>query len=202
VEAVQAIISGLYTTFLLRDFFGKVVPGALILISMAMLFAPPSKIFDFIKTLPVVGVAILVGVSWTLMLGLEEAAYCTGILHYSDTPEEYLIRLTKFHRAACADDKLDYERFEVIKEASRNFLTAVIISIFPIAYYVLRTYGCERVKEQSLRTVIFVIFAAISGVGLSYTFILHEERERKIEDVVITAFPCSKASPPEGTKGR
>lgn len=224
VQAVQAIITGLYTTFLLRDVIGKVVPGGLIIISMATLFARPSKIVEFIKELPVVAVVVLVGVSWTLMLGLQEIAYWTGFLH-NFTPEEYVTILTNFHRNACPDDKLEYERFEVIKEASANLLIAVCISITPIVYYVVRKYGCDRSVDKSacgtahvqpvprwrlcsfvfvwgFCAVVFVSFTAISGIGLFHTARLHERREKAmLVEVPLDVLPCSKASPTEGTKG-
>lgn len=256
MEALQAIISSLYTTFILRDFVGKVIPGGLVLFSVATFFARPSRIVKFIVESRVVVLVFLVSVSWTLMLGLqgvpdstgiwnklglevvpdstgiwkklglEVDPDSTGIQHYPDTTSdgksdimcggsqlqcEYVEVIRRFYRNACPDDKLMYERFEVIKEACRNLLMAVIISIFPIGYYgyyvrgyfgyYMRRKCVSSLKEQWPRTVIFVFIIAITGPGLFLTARQHADRERDVLQLVVSAKPCSKASPKAGTEG-
>jgi hypothetical protein len=255
VDALQAIISSLYTNFLLRDFVGKVVPGGVVLFSMAILFAPPRKIFRFVVKLPVVGGIFLISVSWTLMLGLQEVvevadwnnlllqrdestyiwnktedgkSYTTcsafplqcvysengkqvGPAICTDAQCVYVENRMLFGRRACPDDKLEHERFEVIKEACRNLLIAVIISIIPIARYLRPKYvsvfqrALPFASPQELwdlvqqRAVIFCVFAAISVCGLIRVTRTEAKHENYVLHVVSTTQPCPKASPTEGS---
>src|SRR5271165_379356 len=169
MEVAEALISSLYTNFILRDFVGKVVPGGLILFSMAILFSSPAKVVEFIKGSPIVVVA-LVGVSWTLMLGLQGFADMLGLQRALELTSiwtnlwrpvdesTYVVNLTQFRRSACPDDNLAYERFEVIYQACRNLLFAMIISIFPVAWYLWRKNPSSSVgtKKQCAPAVIWI----------------------------------------------
>jgi hypothetical protein len=156
MDAVQAMISSLYTNFVLRDFVGKVVPGGLVLFSMAILFARPGKIVEFVFGPSIARLLFLIGISWTLMFGLQKVAdwiepleQLQGVTDSAKIWDEdlarscttpgchYALDLSEFRRNACPDDKLAFERFEAIKEACRNLLLAAMISIFPIGYYFL-----------------------------------------------------------------
>jgi hypothetical protein len=44
LEALQAVFKELYTSFLLRDFAGKIVPGCFLLFSYALIFSSPREI--------------------------------------------------------------------------------------------------------------------------------------------------------------
>jgi hypothetical protein len=48
MEALQAVFKELYTSFLLRDFAGKIVPGCFLLFSYALFFASPRYIFKIL----------------------------------------------------------------------------------------------------------------------------------------------------------
>ena len=220
MEAAQAIISSLYTNFLLRDFAGKIVPGGIVLLSTATLFWRPSQIAKFVEKAPIVVIVFLVGISWTLMFGLQSVAERVGLWRYfpDGNPDKFIhnqIKIARFLRIACAEEKFQYERFVAIKEACGNLFFACLVTFIPLSYYFLRTYlinyliklskrkteqwkpivirtiNCiivlyER-EDQWIRAVIFMLIVATSGYGLHRMYSYHVNWQFDYATVVTVA---------------
>jgi hypothetical protein len=138
---MEAVVTGLYTEFLLRDFAGKVVPGLFFAFSVLCLFYTPKDIMSCISQI----LAIIFCLAWTFPLGMQNLAESIHLwnIHLwqyfpdadigaqilvpasenrSETFIQDQIRIVEFQRMACPDEKNQYERFVVIKEACGNLL--------------------------------------------------------------------------------
>jgi hypothetical protein len=158
-EAWVAVFRNLYTGFLLRDFAGKIVPGTLLLFSLWSLFLPPRTILAEIKNeVPVFVVLLVAGLAWTVTLGTQSLAEGLGIWRYfpgeniQGTQQTGLLiglispptdttfdkdtnEVDEFQSKASEDEKQQYERFMVIKEACGNLFVAALLST-PIWIYI------------------------------------------------------------------
>ena len=75
MESIAAIIKNLYDDFLLRDFFGKMIPGSILIFSVFSLFVSPKTIIRTINAeKSLLGFVILGGLAWTIVLGLQSVA--------------------------------------------------------------------------------------------------------------------------------
>lgn len=150
----QAVFRNLYTGFLLRDFFGKIVPGILFFFSIASMFWSPSELLKGIKKeVPLLAIVLIGGFAWTVTLGTQSLAEGLGIWHYfpvcSAPPavspvsfwhnlyyggnenvfEACTAMVDKFQIDATEDEKQQYERFVVIKEACGNLFICGLLGI-------------------------------------------------------------------------
>jgi hypothetical protein len=156
MEAWVAAISQVYTLFILRDLFGKIVPGAILLFSVSAALTSPSQAYHFIVSrIPTALVLILLRACWTTTLGTQRMAewlhywsywgsvqsQCTDLQelggsvretdgrdHQSECAELIVARF----RAATKDQEFQsrqYERFVVIKEATGNFGFSALLSL-------------------------------------------------------------------------
>jgi hypothetical protein len=139
MEAMQAIVQSLYTNFLLRDFVGKIVPGAFLAISFATIFYEPNIILRTLAgRLSFVLIVLVAGFLWTITLGLQNVGETLHIWSYfprigSHSSEASFAIATPlvqaFIHSAEQPDRLQYERFVVIKEATGNLFFSGIIAV-------------------------------------------------------------------------
>ena len=71
---MENLINGLYTQFVLRDFLGRVVPGAVLLLLVSLAFAEPADIKTELKDLNSASIAFIAGVAWIAATGLHRCA--------------------------------------------------------------------------------------------------------------------------------
>ena len=153
-ETWQAVFRNLYTGFLLRDFFGKIVPGILFLFSIVSMFWSPSELLKGVKKeIPLIAVVLIGGLAWIVTLGTQSLAEGLGIWKYfpvcAAPPASFTVgfwhnlyyggdenvfeactaMVDKFQVDATEDEKQQYERFVVIKEACGNLFIAGLLSI-------------------------------------------------------------------------
>lgn len=121
-DGIGALIDSLYTRLVLRDFVGKVVPGALALLCLGERF-PLAR--DFITSQQLPWFALIgfgVGISWITALALQSLGEALRLIRYwpsnlDSVQQRYELRL-RFLRVANPDEKQQAERFSLILEAS------------------------------------------------------------------------------------
>jgi hypothetical protein len=153
-EAWAVIFRNLYTGFVLRDCAGKIVPGVLLLFSIAIMFRQPRDVLaGFKKDVPLFAVLLIAGFAWTVTLGTQSLAECFGIWRYfpqgmsgathlpqnawknlfvpgpDQTFDADTLLVDEFQAHATEDEEQQYERFVVIKEACGNLFVAGLLSI-------------------------------------------------------------------------
>jgi hypothetical protein len=145
ISQARDLIQGLYTNFVLRDLAGKIVPGSLLAFSFATLFYPPRDIFNAVsRKIPWHLLLVGFGFLWGVVLGLQSLAESVPINIFGYFPSITIVTkdqapdfnfqvATKVMQAFLAqpnvEDKLQYERFVVIKEATGNLFIAMLISV-------------------------------------------------------------------------
>jgi hypothetical protein len=145
ISQARDLIQGLYTNFVLRDLAGKIVPGSLLAFSFATLFYPPKDIFNAIsRKIPWHLLLIGFGFLWGMVLGLQSLAESVPIPIFGYFPNITITTIDQapdfnfqvatkvmqsFLAQANVEDKLQYERFVVIKEATGNLFIALVISV-------------------------------------------------------------------------
>jgi hypothetical protein len=211
LETAQAVLNGLYTSFILRDFAGKVVPGAFFAFSVLSLFYKPKDIIAYVSQVPVVALAIWLGFSWTYTLGVQSLAEYIGIWNYfphdttgtnalHQTPRAKFIldqlRIVDFLRIACPDEKNQYERFVVIKEACGNLFLSISMSIPFWTVIFVRSIASSGFRCIYVVYTLLVVTFTFGGLfGLYRMNGQHVERQYDYADAVAKKYksrPCEK----------
>jgi hypothetical protein len=232
-ETWQAVFRNLYTGFLLRDFAGKIVPGTYLLFSVASMFRSPADLIKEIrKDVPVFAILLVAGLAWTVTLGTQSLAEGLGIWRYFPvgSPPAQVIptarvgfwrdlfqggdetnfdastaKVDMFQGGATEDEKQQYERFVVIKEACGNLFIAGLLSL-PAWLIVIFTGGntehhshrVSRVQNSSrigrdwaIRTKklskngIAVIYFVLVMIGLHRMNAQHVRRQLRYTEIIM-----------------
>lgn len=215
MEVWQAVFRNLYTGFLLRDFAGKIVPGCYLLFSICILFQEPKKLFQFLtKDLPAFTLIFLAGFSWIVTLGTQSLAEGLGIWRYfpdevkttapasprigfwrnlltrgdDSSFDKDTLQIDAFQSKATEDEKQQYERFVVIKEACGNLFVAGLLSL-PAWLYRLVTSRNEPLRKKawmassiwgylpSARITLGLVYGLLVMVGLHRMHAQHVHRQ-------------------------
>ncbi len=191
MEAFAAIFKELYTSFLLRDFAGKIVPGCFLFLSYSLLFiSQPREIFKIIGgKISLVSIFLIAGFSWIIILGIQSLAELTHIWQYypSDAGPEMAVQtdvIAQFMQIACPEDHQQYERFVVIKEATGNLFVAGLISLPAWAWWLNaqlsstkflknEVWGAPRINVRT------IIVASLGVLILGGLFLMNREHVQK-----------------------
>jgi hypothetical protein len=216
MEALAAVFKELYTSFLLRDFAGKIVPGCFLLLSYSALFLQPREIIKGITgKVSLVSVFLVAGLAWTVVLGLQSLAELVRIWQYypSGAGAEMTIQsqvIAPFLQIACPQDHQQYERFVVIKEATGNLFVAGLLSVPAWAWWLNAQLTSAETKKEvwgspriNIRTSIVACFGVIILTGLFLMNREHIQKQYKFAYQVVegvrngTLRGCAPASKPE-----
>jgi hypothetical protein len=216
MEALAAVFKELYTSFLLRDFAGKIVPGCFLLLSYSALFLQPREIIKGITgKVSLVSVFLVAGLAWTVVLGLQSLAELVRIWHYypSSVGAEMTIQskvIAQFLQIACPDDHQQYERFVVIKEATGNLFVAGLLSVPAWAWWLNAQISSSETKKEvwgspriNIRTSIVACFGVIILTGLFLMNREHVQKQYEFADQALkdihngTLRGCTPASKPQ-----
>jgi hypothetical protein len=187
VNEVHVVVQELYTNFVLRDIAGKIVPGAFLAFSLTTLFYPPRQILELLtQRVPWHALLLAGGLLWVVVLGLqnlvERIPYAFAYFPDVSTATGGNEKAVNFQIAtkvmqtflATADpaDKLQYERFVVIKEATGNLFFALLLAAPLWAHYGWVVGSKKRQSERSRHwmpgwhTIAAAATSAIFYVGL------------------------------------
>src|SRR5215472_6074750 len=156
MESLAAIFKDLYTSFLLRDLAGKIVPGSLLILAFTSLFVPLQQVIHTARGKVTITLIVLVaGSAWTIMLGLQSVSEAMNIWRYYPAVDDkgsplLEIRVQRivqcFLKIAAEADRQQYERYVVIKEATGNLFMSFLLSapLVLISYFVFAQPGAIR----------------------------------------------------------
>lgn len=129
----KTIVELLYNNFLLRDLFAKIVPGSIVLASVFY----DNPFGDSIVTLAArvgwAAVIILAGLAWLVGFAVQEIGELLRIIRhhprsYEQSQYRYLRRCA-FKKLAIESESQQAERYAIIKEATGNSATAILLTI-------------------------------------------------------------------------
>lgn len=209
-DTVRAIIAELYDRLLLRDLFGKIVPGGIALVAAIVLLrrdALPNldSLPKSASELPLAAWLGILGLCWTLAFALqglgESARLLRNIPRTYDQPGFYK-KMARFDELATsrrrARQLLHAERLLVIKEACGN--GGIAILFVTILAWSLRTIRCLQSgtcwvgwKTDWYPDVPVFVLALIAGVSL---ICMHRKQVERHKDLIEAALVAGPASTP------
>lgn len=193
----QNIFDSFYTRFVLRDFFGKIVPGGILLSAIAVSVMSPASVIKYIASMSFWAWIVALGVSWLTAFAIQSFAEkplpkkllpkgCDfSLIRYyprgRNQKESYDLRFY-FHQKASPDEKRQAERFVVIKEACGNGYVAIAISLVLVMVDAIRdkdsVLSFVAPAPSNLWVVVPVLILAIAAIYyLCQMHFFHVKRE-------------------------
>jgi hypothetical protein len=206
-DTVRGIIAELYDRLLLRDLFGKIVPGGIALVGAIALVGrnalpTPHSLLESANGLPLAAWLGILGLCWTLAFALqwlgERARLLRNIPKTYDRPRFYQ-KMAQFDEQATSRlprQLLHAERLLVIKEACGNggiailFVTILAFSLRAIRCLQSGTCGVGW-QTNWYPDVPVLVLALIAGVSLICMHREHVERHKDLIEAALVAGPAS-----------
>jgi hypothetical protein len=131
--------------------------------------------------------------AWTVVLGFQSLAEFSGIWRYypaasgAEIPTQ--LEIERFLRLACSDERLQYERYVVIKEATGNLFIAGLLSAPAWIWWLTMLLKSPDTRRTiwadwttNARTIIVGSLVAIAMTGL---FVMNREHVNLQYDLAI-----------------
>lgn len=189
-DSVNSLVGALYGRLLLRDLFGKIVPGWIVLsgVVLRLDMSTTGSLLAFDSG--AVRLAIGAGLAWVTSFALQQLGEFTGYLRYwpdslSDRRNRYDLRIS-FHRLASVDEQMQHERMVVIKEATGLASVALLISAL-LWLSTLARFSSLATAAPDAR--FFAVLAALlsSSLVLRASHVRHCARQFDFAERVIAA---------------
>ncbi len=194
-----ALFDAFYERLLLRDVFGKVIPGLVVLVAIAASASTPSRVLAYADSMSFGVWVIVLGAAWIVAFSIQAFGEKTGLIQYYASKwndEQFYSQSLAFE--ACADpvQRQQLERFIVIKEACGN---GYLAASFALALFVL-----DRMVEsgwswsflQGLKDSWHLLLVAVGLVYfLAKMHFIHVERQSTYLETVVRATPSAKQPP-------
>lgn len=130
MSEVSGLFSAMYSNFILRDFFGKIIPGFIVLFSFFILLYPEKGVYLLISNASLHIQLILIGISWSFGLAIQRLGKILKLIATSKVPaNEFVEMMTTFMATAKENEKVQFERFVIVKETSANMALSLAISV-------------------------------------------------------------------------
>ena len=176
-DGVRSLVDALYRDFLLRDLFGKVVPGAIVGLSLFV---------DRELTLAMVGrlemsipvALLLAGCAWIVGFAVQGIGEKTRLIthhpaRYREHTSRYSVRI-RFKRHASQDDQRQVERYTIIKEAAGNGGTAFALAA--VILVVRALVDSDRLFRSTGTLVLILLVLVVLAAALLYTNRTHANK--------------------------
>jgi hypothetical protein len=120
---LKPFFDSFYDKLVLRDLFGKVVPGTAVIISIIAAMLTCEEIKDMAVKLPIMPWVLLLGFSWLIGFVLQYIGELFGILrthpygkNKNETRDSFFLKWDQFNSITGIQDKIHAERLNIIKE--------------------------------------------------------------------------------------
>lgn len=195
MNELKNIFDSLYTRFVLRDFFAKIVPGAFCLLTFAVFFESPSTTLSYLSSLSFWYWLLIIGLAWLLGIVLQNFGHLVHIIEYDPPQEEredyYINRRLPFGKIATDEEKQRYERFVVLKEASGNGAIALAISCAIIIFgfifdkYIEEIPSLNWIFHSNGYAFLVIILIGFAALCLYLGYRQFKERQHNYMDIVL-----------------
>lgn len=137
MSEASSFFNALYHNFLLRDLFAKMVPGAVVIATILSQNPLGERVVEIGENVGWPFVLLGAGVAWIFGFALQELGgilkiikhYPTDPTDYSKSKKRYTLR-TAFKKVATENERQQVERYAVIKEATGNGATTILLCLF------------------------------------------------------------------------
>ncbi len=166
MEQPKTFFGVFYFHFILRDLFGKIVPGFTLLSSIGFSLSP-SKALSAYNELSVGIWIVLLSASWTIGHALQAFGESRGWILSRPEQVHMNIALTRemiFYQIATAEEKWIYYRLVSIKEACGNGYLVLSLSLLLLAICSL-IRALQNKSILHMEDILFVVIIMILAVG-------------------------------------
>ncbi len=173
MKELGSLFDAFYSHFILRDVFGKIVPGATLLVALYLAIVQPSPSpTDAIRLLTQARIPtfVLLGAAgWITAFGLQRLGEFVKFLRYYgnwiQNDKSWYAELIRFAQVASPGEKAIFERFVVIKEMCGNAAVSLVLSS------VLLLCPWHSGRDANIPVAIL-----IGGVSLGFMHRVHVKR--------------------------
>ena len=214
MDTVRALIADLYDRLLLRDVFGKIVPGGVVLAGIVYTVLGKDVFATAVTGRRVVEWVGVLGFCWTLAFALQWLGEVTRLLRNVpkgyDRPAFYerMARFSELTAPRLPHQGMHAERLLVIKETCGNSGVALlVVTIVALIVRAIRTWredGAFWVGFKAGWDPDAFVFAltVIAGISLVFMHHQHVERHKELIDRTIRYLetpPATSTPSPCGT---
>ncbi len=160
---LAALFDSFYSKFVLRDLFGKIVPGILLILGVCIGILGVEKISILHSKMTFATWIIVGGFSWLLgfvvkYIGEKLHLLRTHPKNIDKTRKEFFPDLHSFHKNSTTHEKVHAERLNIIKEAVGNGAISLLLSsaIIPTSLWIYKT----PISSQVWLSLLLSVFAA------------------------------------------
>jgi hypothetical protein len=159
MSEIQSLADAIYSRFLLRDVFGKVVPGAIVLLAVVFAEWPFSRILLVSDNVSAAVWPLLYGAAWVAGFAVQQAAELLRISRTHDS-RHFGAAGKRYHEHTSLargqmrndQDRQQLERFIVVKEATGN--SSAALGLAPALWLVVSKFDLAAlVTNWSLMVV-------------------------------------------------
>lgn len=188
---LQALLSSFYERLILRDLFGKIVPGSILLSWTALAFISYDSLTTNLSNLNLFLMLLLLGFAWLAAFALQ--AMGEGLRLLTNVPEdesreEFFKRMAAFAAKVGPTERMHAERLLVIEEAWGNggmaLLAGVAANGFVKITSFLRPAGSEPASFEALFPYPWVPIAVLSVVAGLFLLNWHHEHVQRHKEYV------------------
>jgi hypothetical protein len=209
---LKDLFESFYSKFVLRDFFGKVIPGLVLLLATAVAVSAPYPVASYVQSMGLISAIAILGLSWLAGFTAQSVGEAVGLIRYYPRRNElgktltdrdaYKIRIESDRLAP--DQRHQLERLVVIKEATGNghvaLLLAALILIADGLLEVVRAQAdlSEWLWSEFLRAGPVFVFVVVAVVSLARMHWIHVQREWDWMQTMLTSKAETAMQPNQG----
>ena len=156
------IFDGLYYRFVLRDFFGKIIPGFILLSSIAISL---TSLTDFKNNIGLMSYwfwIVSLSISWITGLAIQAIGDYTNLIKYfpeSETFDTYYDKLLLLNKTIPSIEWQNFERLRLIMESSGYSYISLSISLIFLSIDYLVDNGASNISFNEVFVfILFIIF--------------------------------------------
>lgn len=203
MDSAGYLIEGIYNQILLRDFVGKIVPGLVLFLSVAMAFRKRDYLLAEAKThANGLTVALLGGLLWLVVLAGQSIGGWLGIwadpAMCFDNGAGCGADVQEFMVIASVQERLQFDRVVAIKEATGNLALFGLASVPFVALAFVRNYRAPGTRSRKVlvaRTVRVGGVAVLGGLLLAGLYGAHADHALQQRELVEHSLSVSRNFP-------
>jgi len=192
MSEVSNIIDSLYSKLLLRDVFGKIVPGITVILSIAVSLSSLTVVIDFLKDAEFALWVLFIGAAWVVAFSVQSFGEFCGFIRYhrKDLPLDKYYKLRhKFNSLVDERERMQLERIIVIKEACGNGYVALALSLLILFADISVESSSIQVAINDIKDTFHVLlFVAGVIVFLGRMHFVHVTRSETYMNAIIDSF--------------
>ncbi len=128
---IVGLFDAFYSRLLLRDVFGKIVPGTVFLVVIGSTIFSLSFLTSFVQSMSFGMWALFLGAAWITAFGIQAFGEKTRLIQYHSkkSDDRFYKQRNRLDLRGEQIQKQQFERFVVIKEACGNGYVTLLLSI-------------------------------------------------------------------------